>query len=181
MPIDATAEFAIAWRPDGIYFFLSVTDPTLVPAAATDDNWKGDGVELYVDSDGTFGAPPNYDDPGTRQIVIGVPAPTSRTSVWLKQGYLSEWTGGKFVSAVRPGGYVVEAFVTAQDLGLATWSLAKGDHVGIDLGINVSFRTATQTGSAGHRLGQYFLRASWAGNLFPYFNVNAFCTPTLGD
>jgi hypothetical protein len=179
--LDTTAEYSVAWRPDGLYFFVSVTDPSLIVADPTEDVWRGDSVELYVDSDGAYGAPPAYDDPGSRQLVVGAPATLPvRTGVWVTQGYKSEWTNAKLVARQRPGGYVVEAFVTAADLGLTTWSVTQGSHVGFDLGINVSFPDPVTTGSSGHRLGQYFLKGTLAGGVMPFFNVNAFCNPVTG-
>ena len=177
--VDAIAEYAVGWRPDGLYVFVSVNDPTLIPADPTQDVWDGDGVDIYVDSDGTYAAPPAYDNPGTRELVVGAPgrAP-ARTGVWSNGAYGSEWTSAKLVVQASPRGYVVEAFVTAADLGLSSWALGVGAHVGFDLSIDVSYPDPTTTGAFGHRLGQYFLKGSLPSPL-PDVDVTAFCNPVL--
>jgi len=73
-PPDATTQYAVAWRPDGIYFFVRVHDPSLVPAEASEQAWQGDAVELFADSDGRFSSPPAYDNPGTRHFIVAAPS-----------------------------------------------------------------------------------------------------------
>jgi hypothetical protein len=180
---DATADYAIAWYSTGLYFFVAVHDPLVVPAAATDFAWEGDAVELFADNDGFYTAAPAFDAQGTRQFVIAAPSgpgPSTRGMVYLQGGGASNpWTSSEFVAMPSADGYVVEAFITASDLGLATWTLASQGHVGFDLAIDVSYPTATQTGVEGHRLGQYFFNLSSSGAKEPYRNTGAFCNPSL--
>jgi hypothetical protein len=185
-PPDATASYAVAWRPDGIYFFVAVTDASLIPANPGDPTWYGDGVELYADSDGTYAAPPAYDNPGTRQITIAAPsdaqASVARAELWLvgNNGAHEDWTSTEFGAYRTPTGYAVEAFVTATDLGVTALSLAAGGNVGMDVGINVSFGSASTTGGSGHRLDQYFSHVdSSVSDGQPYRNVIGFCNPAL--
>ncbi len=188
-PPDATAQYAVAWRPDGIYFFVQVHDPSLVPAEPTEFTWQGDAVELFADSDGQYAAPPAYDTPGTAQFVIGAP-PDAQSSVasgevWTNTPVDTVWTSTQFRAYGTADGYAVEAFITGPDLGLATLSLASGGQVGMDLSVDVSYPAdqgpdAGATG-AGNRLGQYFLDVASpdAGGGLPPFDPRAFCVPVL--
>jgi hypothetical protein len=75
MPSDTHARYAAAWRPDGLYFYVEVDDPLRLSALASDvDPWCGDGVELYADADGKFYSAPDFDDPGTMQLLAVAPA-----------------------------------------------------------------------------------------------------------
>jgi hypothetical protein len=190
-PPDHEAHFAVAWRADGLYFFVDVRDPSRLPAASGHYAWCGDGVELYVDDDGVYAAPPRYDNPGTRQLILVAPADDvtpSRTAriFWNGEGNVP-WTSTDFIAVPTPEGYAVEAFVRAEDLGLAQWSLAEGGRVGMDLGWNVSHPEPTGApcvhgGATGNRLGQLFLRVAGQGaspDDYPYLNVAAFCAPEL--
>jgi hypothetical protein len=187
-PPDASAQYAVAWRPDGLYFFVRVHDPSLVPADPSEFSWEGDEVELYMDSDGTYTAPPAYDNPGARQITIAAP-PDAQSSVARAQLWYPglvgtiDWTSTQFRAYGLPDGYVVEAFVTGPDLGLSTLTLAAGGRVGMDLSIGVSYPSdrGADAGTPGNRLGQYFLRIADpdAGGGVPPFDPRAFCTPTL--
>jgi hypothetical protein len=178
---DAVASYGVAWRRDGVYFFVRVTDPTAVPPSPSEPASSGDGVELYLDADGALTAPPAYDDPGTRRFVIAAPStaanPEARAEVWAGNVELATaWTSSAFRAYPKSFGYVVEAFVTARDLGLKSMALAAGKSIAWDLAVNVSYPTTTQTGTSGHRLGRYFLRG---GAPSPETNASAFCRPTL--
>jgi hypothetical protein len=178
---DATIEYALAWSAEGLYFYAAVRDPVVLPAPAADPPWEGDSVELYVDSDGVYDSPPKY-DPATRQIVIAAPdggVPARRAQIYAVPPDGVAWTSTHFASYPRPDGYVAEALVDAADLGLVTWPLAAGDHVGFDIGLNVSAETK-DGGTQGTRIGQYFLRVDTtltAGH--PFQSVTAFCNPVL--
>ncbi|HVU01619.1 MAG TPA: hypothetical protein VHE30_07705 [Polyangiaceae bacterium] len=186
---DASADYAIAWRPDGIYYFVRVRDPSLVPAAPERQNWQGDCVELYADDDGDYVAPPAYDDPGSRQLVVAAPPPPltsdTRGQLWaFGVGGPVEWTSSLFGSFATSDGYVVEALVVAADLSLSSLSLVSGAHVGVDLSVGVSFPTdqGPDAGPADNRLGQYFLRTGaldGGTTVLPPFDVRAFCRPAL--
>jgi hypothetical protein len=185
---DATAQYAVAWRPGGVYFFVAVTDPSLVPADATELTWQGDAVEIYADSDGVYAAPPSYDNPGTRQFTIAAPpdrqSSIARAQIWYT-GSVSgaDWTSTQYRAFGSPTGYVVEAFVTGPDLGLSALSLAAGGQVGMDLSIDVSFPSdqGPDAGGFGNRFGQYYLRVASpdAGGGIPPFDPRAFCVPAL--
>jgi hypothetical protein len=188
---DATAQYAIAWRPDGLYMYVLVHDPNLLPAEPTDPTYFGDGAELYVDDDGSYKDSPLYDNPGTRQFTTVAPTATepsaARGEIWYygSNGASAPWTSTTFRAFPRPGGYALEALVTAADLSLTSWTLSAGNKVGFDLAVNVSFDSAAATGNFGHRFGQYFLRLGNAvvdgssASLFPFVDTTAFCNPTL--
>ncbi|MBN2193440.1 MAG: hypothetical protein JW751_11545 [Polyangiaceae bacterium] len=178
--------YAAAWRPDGVYLFISVNDPERNPAREDDPVWMGDAVEIYVDSNGVYPPANAWDDPGARQFVIGAPeddaTPSARGEHYIVNETGVEWESTEFVALPTPTGFAVEVFIVALDLGLADWSLSAGDAVGIDLGHDVSFPIGV-TGWAGNRDSQYFLRLldprTYTGDDFPFFNENAFCTAVL--
>jgi len=185
LPSDVSATYAVGYRPDGLYFYVVVVDPTRIPPRLGDEAWRGDGIELYVDADGVFTAPPAFDDPGTRQAEITAPVdavtPSTRAQLYVWMGARSDWTSPNFIAVPTPTGYAVEAFVAAAELGLATWKLSAGARVGMDLAINVSDpSTSAYDPNDGYRLGQYFLRVTTGSNPPPFSNVDAFCLPTLG-
>jgi hypothetical protein len=188
-PPDSHGEYALAWRPDGLYVFVHVKDGSLVPAEPTRSVWQGDALEIYVDDDGTYAAPPAYDNPGTRQLVIGGPGSAGSSSARGAQ-YASghpevegDWVSSEFRAFGRADGYVIEAFVTAADLGLSSWVLSLGGTVGMNLSVDVSYPNdqGADAGGFGNRVGQYFLQLGQvnASSVLPPFDVRAFCNPSL--
>jgi hypothetical protein len=158
-PPDSTMDYAIAWSGAGLYFYVRIHDPVVLPAPAELPPWEGDSVELYVDSDGVYGAPPAY-DPATRQLIIAAPVSgrTARAETYAVPPTGVAWTSTQFASFPTADGYVVEALVTAADLGVPSWDLVSGNRVGFDLGLNVSGATP-DAGTQGTRIGQLFLKA----------------------
>jgi Carbohydrate family 9 binding domain-like len=191
MPADNQARYAAAWRPDGLYIYVEVDDPLLLPALASDvDPWCGDGVELYADADGNYVSAPDYDDPGAMQLLATSPARDSSTALAVDARYhtrslarAGDWTAARHVTVKRTGGYALEAFIEAADLELSSWSLAAGGKVGFDIAINVSVTDESQKVGCGYNLGQYYLRVSKlpcnSDNCRPYSNATAFCTALL--
>jgi len=178
---DAVASYGVAWRSNGVYFFVRVTDPTAVPPDPSEPASFGDGVELFLDADGVFTAPPAYDNPGTRRFVVAAPSSASkaeaRGEVWSGGTEIAaSWDSSSFRAYPKSFGYVVEAFISARDLGLPRVDLAAGSSIAWDLAINVSYPTPGQTGASGHRLGRYFLHG---GTPSPETGVTAFCRPDL--
>ena len=187
-PIETS--FAVGWRLDGVYFFIDVRDPDRHPPPLSVLPYCGDGVEVYVDSDGAYPAAPSYDAPGARQLIARAPQtdnmPEAGGAIWLVNMQNGPWTTG-FTAYPQVGGYSFEAFIDAAALGLATWSLASGGRVGIDLSINAS----TPDGSPvpipdcnpNLRLGQFFLRFDESYPTIregaPFTVPTAFCTATL--
>jgi hypothetical protein len=238
-PAGNSAEVAAAWRPDGLYIFISVTTPAVIPADPTSQDYFGAGVELFVDATGSFATPSQYNDPGTVQVIVTAPCSLAadastdacfdastdaaseasdgamddaideasteaaadgqaaespngqRAEVYRSEAALGPWTSSQFGTFLSPGGFVFEGFVVASDLGLSTWQLAPGGHVGFDVAVDVSFPTECMIGLEGHRAGQYFLNvpasdtadAADAGDGGPigppYEDTRSFCTPTL--
>jgi hypothetical protein len=179
------ATYAVAWRPDGLYMFVKVTDATRLPSPSPSDLYCGDGVEFYVDSDGTYATPRQYDVTGTRQLIAAAPSdattPARSGAVYRQTQALGPWTSTTFGGFPQSDGYSIEAFIQAADLGLASWTLAAGLRVGLDLGHNYSWDTARPPASCGGRRGQYFLRLDPAEPVMnePFRNSRAFCTPVL--
>jgi hypothetical protein len=183
LPSDISAQYAAAWYPNGIYVYIDVTDPTREPAPDPNNPYCGDGVEIHLDNDGLFSSAPRYDNPGTIQLVAMAPMNDTESrsvgSMYRDTNRLGDWNPTRFATYPRPGGYRLEAMVTAEDLGLTTWDLMVAGRIGFDLSINVS---GTPSG-CGTRLGQYFLRIYTAGSApcrgEPHCDVRAFCTPEL--
>jgi hypothetical protein len=72
-PADNSAQLATAWRPNGLYIFLAVATPAAIPADPASADYFGAGVELFVDSNGTFPDAPVYENPGTAQFIVPSP------------------------------------------------------------------------------------------------------------
>jgi hypothetical protein len=189
LPDHTTAEYAVAWRPEGLYVFVRVVDPNRLPAPADQPSWHGDGVELYVDADGVYSASNLYDSPGTIQIIAAAPSdpltPAARATRYRDTADVGDWASPRFGTFPTPTGYVLEALVEADALDLATLAFSAGGQLGLDLGINVSVLDSELDAGLAletFRLGQYFLRVGGAQcDGSPYCTVEAFCTPTLID
>lgn len=72
-PSGNTSTVAAAWRPDGLYIFMAITTPIAIPAELSDQDYKGAGVEIFVDDNGVFTTPGQYDVPGTVQEIVTSP------------------------------------------------------------------------------------------------------------
>jgi hypothetical protein len=187
-PPGTSMRFAVGWHPTGVYFYAEVTDPDRHPANVAMPLWQGDAVEFFVDHDAVFAPPGAYDSVGTKQLIVAAPGTAfengRRADVYIASGYQSHWQDTQWISVPSVGGYIVEAFVVASDLGLAEMTLAAGGKIGIDLAHDVSLPPG-QTGPAttGNRLGQYFYKVAepFGGGLYdyPFGNTSVFCRPTL--
>jgi len=188
---DVPVQVSIAYRPNGLYFFLDISDPNRFPALMQEVAYCGDSVELYIDHDGVLDVAPDYDPIGALQFIGRAPVdettPRSDGEVYLPTTLLHAWQTG-FVATPRPGGYTLEAFIDATAMGLGSWSLASGSHVGIDLALGLS----TADGSLvplvecpqSTRLGQFFLQVDESmlqvyGRGAPYKTSTALCFPAL--
>ena len=181
IPAGNSSQLSVAWRPDGLYFYFLIDDPERLTAGVAELPGCGDGAEIFVDSDGVYVAPPAYDDPGTRQFTIAAPVDDVTVSTWadihVDGSSTGAWTSTQFGAFPLSTGYAVEAFISAADLALATWTLTAGASVGLDVSVNVS--PTTDPGGACHRrLGQYFL-SSLGGSRRPFVDVGSFCNTVL--
>jgi hypothetical protein len=186
IPPEHQARYTMGYREDGVYIFLEITDADRLPAPPGEQPWRGDSVEVYLDSNGEFPIAPLYDSPGAFQFVIAAPAddvnPSTRASVFLDTIDQGPWTSSRFATFPTPTGYVFEAWFSAADLGLPTWTLLQGGHIGFNFSINVSAPLLDQgvVTTQGTRLGQYFLHIGSPPNCGrPYCSSDAFCTPEL--
>jgi hypothetical protein len=184
-PAGDASEIALAWAPDGLYVFVRVTDASRVPAPSGQDPYCGDAIELFVDADGAYPSAPGFDEPGTRAFIVVAPptdvSPSTRAESFGAAGVLAPWTSSQWGAYPVAGGYVVEAFIGAADLGLGNWPLGAGATVGFDLSHDVSAGSSVP-GPCMSRIGQYFLRVTAAAGGCggePFCDVGAFCTPTL--
>lgn len=168
----------MGWMADGVYFFVAVEDRTNGPPPMGADDYCGDGVELYLDWDGLSPRAPQFDDPGTRQLIIpgvfGAGARSTRATLYTPGINLGPWSSSRFGAFANSTGYVVEAFVTGRDLGLPA-SATISTQISFDISINVS-RDPPSADPCGGRLGQYLLRALGQDSTqHPYLNAGAFC------
>ncbi len=184
IPPTVQASLAIAWRTDGLYFFVSVTGlgPTRYPPPPATEMWCGDAVELYVDDDGQYTNPPGYDQPGTMQLIAEAPSDamtsTATGGMFVDGSQIAPWTGE--FTVVRTGdGFDAEAFVVASNLGLSSWTLAQQAHVGMNVAVDIG-DPANQTASC-PRLGQFTIQLPVTDASCPEAacNVYEFCTPQL--
>jgi hypothetical protein len=188
---DIPVQFAVAYRPDGVYFFVDVADPNLFPARPQDFSYCGDGIEIYVDHDGVFTNAPQFDIPGAVQFIARAPetatAPRSEGEYYVDRSLGGTWST-QMVAVPRSGGYVVEAFIDAPAMMIGSWPLAAGERVGFDLGVNVSSPDGSVVQGndcpQSCRLGQFFLRIDeananeYAGGA-PFVYPAALCSALL--
>jgi hypothetical protein len=191
LPAGMRVDVALAYRPDGVYFYLAVEDPILEPPPLDALDYCGDGVELYVDDDGVIQAPPAYDRPGTMQFIVAAPVDSSTRAHRGQRFFfpntpsgdstdLGDWTSDDFVAVATPGGYAVEAFVVARDLDLDAWTLAPGGKIGWNLSFNVGGPETPGMDACTTRSQQFHFRLANSGACTaPYCNASALCTPTL--
>jgi hypothetical protein len=182
-PAGNSASIAAAWRSNGLYVFVQVTTPVVIAANSGDPPFYGSAAEIYVDSDGSFAGGATYDNPGAIQLVAAAPQSGS-TTARVGEGYRNAaaqgaWAGTQFEAFITSGGFILEAFITAADLGLSSWSLSSGNHIGFDIAVDVSFTTTSTTGPQGHREGQYYLHVGGSSVGAPYADPRSFCTPAL--
>jgi hypothetical protein len=185
IPEGNSARYAMGYREDGLYLFVEVTDPDRLPALIDEGVWRGDGVEVYLDSDGDFPNAPDYDNPGTAQFIIAAPeddtTPSTRATVYRDQIDLGSWDSSRFAAFPTDTGYVLEAWFSADDLRLSSWTLEAGGAIGFNLSIDVSTTPddLANPNLYGTRIGQYFLHVGGAFCGEPYCSSDAFCSPEL--
>jgi len=187
MPDGLGAEYQAAWTDAGLYLYVQVTVLELRPSL-DDSLWCGDAVHLFVDSDGTFSAPPAYDAPGTRQFIVAAPADgstpnTTRAGVFTDtETVANSWVSPRFGAFPRPGGYSVEALIGANDLGVAT-AFAAASSTAFSVAVSFSgvrlVPNPSDASCEGRRLGDIALRFGAGDCVTPHCNVDAFCVSRL--
>jgi len=178
------AMVAVAYRPNGVYFFVDVQDPTHDPAPLTALDYCGDAVEMFLDNDGVIQAPPDYDNPGTIQLIVAGPVdavtPSHRGQRFRHSADLGAWASNNFIAVPTAGGYAVEAFVVAADLDLGAWTLAPGGKIGWNMSLNIGGPEDAGIDACTTRSLQIHLRLASSGACTPpYCNASALCTPVL--
>jgi hypothetical protein len=183
IPSSVHATIGAAWRPDGVYVFVSVigAGPNRYPAPAAAPAWCGDAIEVFVDQNAAYANPPQYDNPGTIQLVASAPPnanqPTRTGEMFRDTKAVGVWNG-QFVSNATSDGFTTEAFVAAADLGLASWSLTAGGKVGLDVSIDLGSPSEPATCP---RLAQFTIQLprGTPHGCGPACDVIEFCTPAL--
>jgi len=187
LPADREAFYAVAYHADGIYVFVSVTDSTRLVWPNLMEDYCGDGVEIYLDTDGVFGAAPDYDAPGTVQFVVAAPVddtPSARGSRWSwPPTALGTWDSPDIRAVRTDDGYDVEVLIAGADLELPGWTPTGGSDIGLAVAVNVAEVADDPEADCGHRLGQFFNRVTetprdgWC--YYPYCTTDAFCVAPL--
>lgn len=185
-PAGNSLRYSAGWYDTGLYFYIDVTDPERNPADPSDHVWRGDSVEVYVDHDAAFAEPSTYDNPGTFQFIAGAPPsdsdPSTHGGIYAIFELQGPWSPTSWVSLPTEAGYRIEAFVSAADLGLPSWSLTPGTSIGFDIGQNVSYPIG-ETGDQANRAGQWFLNVAdpLTGDVadYPFANSGVFCSAEL--
>jgi hypothetical protein len=183
LPAGQDAQYAVAWRPRGLYFYVRVADARSLPARPSDDGPAcGDGVDLYVGYDSSqplvllSAAAPKAASSDRAQDAVFDPASGER---------LHDYGADSHGMWATQDGYVFEAFITGATLGRSELDLAPGRSVALDIGLNVSVAAPNQQDLAecGYRLGQYFLRVASEGcegrACLPGQSPLAHCSPVL--
>jgi len=191
LPAGNSSELAVAWRPDGLYVFMSVTTPAYFPSPtdAGTPIYYGAGVEVFVDSTGVYTDPPAVNDPGGMQLIVTAPPSTTtdghRADYYRDSVNEGPWTSSQYGTFPTPEGFNFEGFVVAADLGLSTWTPTAGQSIGLDVAVDVSYTSESMMGTQGYRVGQYFFHIAPPpadGGVaigLPYADPRAWCTPTL--
>lgn len=189
-PPEMRVRVTLAYRPSGLYFFAVVDDPTRDPAPDDALTYCGDGLELFVDDDGTIQDPPGYDLPGTMQMIAAAPAddtmPVRRGQRFVFPGDssdstdLGDWTSDSFIAVPSASGYAIEALVVGSDLDLDAWVLAPGQRIGWNMSLNIGGPQPPGIDACTTRnLQLHFRRAPFGSCTAPYCNASALCAPAL--
>ena len=186
-PVPAVrAEYAAAWRDDGLYVFVQVYSQQLQAHAPDQPIFCGDAVEIFVD-----GNPARADDAGTyassgtMQFVVAAPvAGSDNVDAWrfVQGNSQGAWIARALTVRATADGYAVEATISAADLGLWQWSPHSA--LGFNLAIDVSSPGRDPAQPCSQRLGQLFLHAAPGDGACrgePWCDVRAFCRPALQD
>ena len=151
---DNSASFGTKWDNNYLYVGIKVLDASLQNDSP--ENWKDDGIELYIDADHNKGA--TYDS-FDRQFVLG----WNDNTLTEQNG---NTTGVLFAQKNITGGYQMELAIPWGNLGVSPTS---GKQLGFDLGVN-------DDDDGGGRDGQLM----WAGTSDNFKNTSAFGTAVLG-
>ena len=156
-----------------------------VPHPAGSQIQCGDAVEVYVDADGVLASDGRYNAPGTIQVIVAAPAPSSPGTVeasrFVEGNNQGAWSGGRMKTALLANGYAVEGHLTAEELGLEAWT--PGSKIGLDVSVDVSAPASSADLRCGVQLGQFFLRVNTSGTGdcagYPWCDARAFCAPAV--
>lgn len=185
LPPTHRVEVRAAWHPDGLYVHTTITDDDVVPSALPSGPWCGDAVHVFVDEDGVFDAAPDYDDPGTAQLIVRAPDAAGATegTRWEPSSGRGAWPSEDYVVERTATGWIVETFLRRERLG-RTSSWRAGDRIAWNVFVSVSggpdaSRDDPFCGDG--RLGDYglFDRREGDTRLTPHASVSAFCEVDL--
>jgi hypothetical protein len=212
IPPGFAARYSAAWLETGLYVYVEVDvgsattlDPAPVPDPSAIDApyYCGDSVEIDVVLDGRPRGD-YYRVPGGGQVVVRAPegnvtGHTAQSNAHIGEG--DDWTESRTLTDPqtigafpRPGGYTVEAWITAAAVGDWGGSLTAGQRIGFDIGINVAAPPGTPDEQIdgeqhncpmlGRRLGQFYRRTATrpvpgCPNGDPWCTPAALCSPEL--
>jgi hypothetical protein len=181
LPDAKRASYAAAWRPEGLYVYVHVSEQPVSSHPSGQPLFCGDAVELYVDAQQVDDDAGSYGS-GAMQFVIAAPTAGStmeaaRFSNGVPQG---AWISSNFHTSSTPDGYSVEALLTAADVGL--WQWTPSARLAFSIAIDIAGAAGDANLRCGLQAGQYFLKvggASAACTGEPWCDVRAFCSAGL--
>jgi hypothetical protein len=181
LPSAKRASYAAAWRPEGLYLYVHVSEQPVSPHPSAQPLFCGDAVELYVDAQQVDDDAGSYGS-GAMQFVIAAPTESSmmeaaRFANGAPQG---AWISSNFHTSSTQDGYSVEALITAADVGL--WQWTPSARIGFSIAIDIAGAPGDANLRCGLQAGQYFLKVGGASAACPgepWCDVRAFCSAGL--
>ncbi len=190
LPSGNSASIAAAWRPEGLYVFIQVVTPAVIPAAPGGPPFYGSAAEVFgghaVDPDYARVPHPGRDPAGrSRAVALGA--------------FLADENRRELCERSRPGAlglpvrhvhdadgaFVLEASSSSRGI----WGCRRGRSRSGNAAIGLAStwrstcrtpRRATAGGVDGHqRRGQYFLKIGQPPIGLPFTDPRSFCAPTL--
>lgn len=123
--VDVAARWRLAWDDDALYLGVAVEDDAHVQMQADTDLFKGDSVEIQLDTGRVDGRPPSL-DADTYQCILSPGDFEKLAPAWQcfrgnDRGEMKPVAADSARLAARPSGagYVIEASVGWRDLGVA--------------------------------------------------------------
>jgi hypothetical protein len=180
-PLPAAA-YAAAWSDGGFYVYMEVHAPPSRTPTPTEPLYCGDGVEIFVDSDGQPGTNGAYNAPGTMQFVVAAPAGAAmNTGRFLGGTAQGPWISSNLQVTPLADGYAVEALIVGSDLGL--WSWKPSAQLGFNLAVNSAGAGDPRGTPCTTGVGQSVLRVAAPRvdcDGKPWCDTRSFCWPSLG-
>ena len=145
-PEDASGVIRLAWRPAGLFIAAEVVDDRVQQPYSANEMYKADHVNVWIDH--MPGVDPKRGIIGTGQVHVGLSPgnlddPASQPEIFIFRPLDLPTEGGKIVARRTDKGYLIEAFIPFNRLGI--------DRVTLNRDIN--FEVAISEGATMVRVG----------------------------